>query len=168
MLPSWSRATQLEIRLNNPSLTRDALGRLVFTDEAGTPYIDVHAVRAFPITAPNAGISLMDQTGKELCWFASVEAIPETDRALIEDELAAREFMPVIERIVRVSSYATPSIWQIQTDRGETRLRLNGEENIRRVAGNTLLISDANGVQYLVRDSARLDKQSRRLLDRFL
>lgn len=156
------------MRLNNPSLTRDALGRLVFTDEAGTLHVDVHAVRAFPITAPNAGISLMDQAGKELCWFTSVAAIPESDRALIEGELAAREFMPVIERIVRVSTYATPSIWQIQTDRGETRLRLNGEENIRRVAGNTLLISDANGVQYLVRDSARLDKQSRRLLDRFL
>ena len=158
----------MEIRLNNPNLTRDALGRLVFTDEAGTLHVDVHAVRAFPITAPNAGVSLMDQTGKELCWFTSVEAIPELDRALIEDELAAREFMPVIERIVRVSTYATPSIWQIQTDRGETRLRLNGEENIRRVAGNTLLISDANGVQYLVRDSAQLDKQSRRFLDRFL
>jgi hypothetical protein len=56
----------------------------------------------------------------------------------------------------------------VQTDRGETRLRLNGEENIRRVAGNTLLISDANGVQYLVRDSSQLNKQSRKLLDRFL
>lgn len=168
MLPSWSRAVQLETRLNSPSLLRDTLGRLVFTDEAGTPHVDVHAVRAFPITAPNAGISLMDQTGKELCWFTSLAAIPEPDRALILDELAAREFMPVIERIVRVSTYATPSIWQIQTDRGETRLRLNGEENIRRVVGNTLLISDANGVQYLVRDSTKLDKQSRRLLDRFL
>jgi hypothetical protein len=168
MLLSWSRAARLEIRLNNPSLTRDALGHLVFTDEAGTPHIDVHAVRAFPITAPNDGISLMDQTGKELRWFASLTAIPESDRVLIMEELAAREFMPVIERIIRVSNYATPSIWQIQTDRGETRLRLNGEENIRRVAGNTLLISDANGVQYLVRHSAQLDKQSRRLLDRFL
>jgi len=168
MLRSWLRAGPLEIRLNKPSLTRDALGHLVFTDEAGTSYVDVHAVRAFPIAAPNAGISLMDQAGKELCWFTSVAAIPEHDRALIVEELAAREFMPVIERILRVSSYATPSIWQIQTDRGETRLRLNGEENIRRVAGNTLLISDANGVQYLVRDLTKLDKQSRRLLDRFL
>jgi hypothetical protein len=94
--------------------------------------------------------------------------VPEDDRALILEELAAREFMPVIERIQSVSSYATPSIWQVLTDRGETRLRLNGEENIRRVAGNTLLISDANGVQYLVRDSSQLDKQSRKLLDRFL
>lgn len=154
--------------MKKPSLIRDSLGRLVFIDEAGAQHVDVHAVRAFPITAPNAGISLMDSAGKELFWFTSLAAILEEDRVLLMEELAAREFMPVIEQISSVSSYATPSIWVVQTDRGETRLRLNGEENIRRVAGNTLLISDANGVQYLVRDSSQLDKQSRKLLDRFL
>lgn len=154
--------------MNKPSLIRDSLGRLVFIDDAGAQHVDVHAVRAFPITAPSAGISLMDSAGKELFWFTSLAAIPEEDRALLLEELAAREFMPIIEQISSVSSYATPSIWVVQTDRGETRLRLNGEENIRRVAGNTLLISDANGVQYLVRDSSLLDKQSRKLLDRFL
>lgn len=154
--------------MKKPSLIRDSLGRLVFIDDAGAQHVDVHAVRAFPITAPNAGISLMDSAGKELFWFTSLAAIPEEDRALLLEELAAREFMPIIEQISSVSSYATPSIWVVQTDRGETRLRLNGEENIRRVAGNTLLISDANGVQYLVRDSSQLDKQSRKLLDRFL
>jgi len=158
----------LERHLNKPSLIRDSLGRLVFIDDAGAQHVDVHAVRAFPITSPSAGISLMDSAGKELFWFTSLAAIPEEDRALLLEELAAREFMPIIEQISSVSSYATPSIWVVQTDRGETRLRLNGEENIRRVAGNTLLISDANGVQYLVRDSSQLDKQSRKLLDRFL
>jgi len=158
----------LERRLKKPSLIRDSLGRLVFIDDAGAQHVDVHAVRAFPITAPNAGISLMDSAGKELFWYTSLAAIPEEDRAPLLEELAAREFMPVIEQISSVSSYATPSIWLVQTDRGETRLRLNGEENIRRVAGNTLLISDANGVQYLVRDSSQLNKQSRKLLDRFL
>ncbi len=158
----------MERHLKKPSLTRDSLGRLVFIDDAGIEHVDVHAVRAFPITAPNSGISLMDSAGKELFWFASLAAIPEADRAPLLEELAAREFMPVIEQISSVSSYATPSIWVVQTDRGETRLRLNGEENIRRVAGNTWLISDANGVQYLVRDSSQLNKQSRKLLDRFL
>jgi len=162
------KAARLERHLKKPNLMRDSLGRLVFIDEAGAEHVDVHAVRAFPITAPSAGISLMDSAGRELFWFTSLAAIPEEDQALLMEELAAREFMPVIKQISSVSSYATPSIWLVQTDRGETRLRLNGEENIRRVAGNTLLISDANGVQYLVRDSSQLDKQSRKLLDRFL
>ena len=148
-------------------LERDTLGRLVFIDASGNTHIGVHPVRAFPITAPGAGLSIMDQSGKELCWFASLAAIPESELALIEEEIAALEFMPVIERITQVSTFATPSIWDIETDRGPTRIRLKGEEDIRRIAGNTLLIADSNGLQFMIKDSTVLDKHSKKLLDRF-
>jgi hypothetical protein len=149
------------------TLERDALGRLVFIDAAGTPHIGVYPVKAFPITSPSTGISIMDQSGKELCWFDGITAIPKGELALIEEELAAREFMPVIEKITKVSTFATPSIWDIETDRGPTRIRLKGEEDIRRIAGNTLLIADSNGLQFLIKDSTQLDKVSKKLLDRF-
>ena len=149
------------------TLERDALGRLVLIDVAGTRHTGVYPVRAFPITSPSTGISIMDQSGKELCWFDGITAIPETELALINEELAAREFMPVIEKITKVSTFATPSIWDIETDRGSTRIRLKGEEDIRRIAGNTLLIADSNGLQFLIKDSTQLDKVSKKLLDRF-
>ncbi len=149
------------------SLERDALGRLVLIDTAGARHIGAYPVRAFPITAPGAGISIMDQSGKELCWFDGVKSIPAAELGLIEEELAAREFMPVIEKITKVSTFATPSIWDIETDRGPTRIRLKGEEDIRRIAGNTLLIADSNGLQFLIKDSTQLDKVSKKLLDRF-
>lgn len=149
------------------TLERDALGRLVFTDARGTSHIGVFPVRAFPITEPEAGISIMDQSGKELCWFDDAKTIPEGDLALIKEELAAREFMPVIKKITKVSTFATPSLWDIETDRGPTRIRLKGEEDIRRIAGNTLLIADSNGLQFLISDSTKLDKVSKKLLDRF-
>ena len=148
-------------------LERDALGRLVLIDAAGERHIGIYPVRAFPITAPGDGLSLMNQSGKELCWFADMGAIPEGELALIEEEMAAREFMPVIEKITKVSTFATPSIWDIETDRGPTRIRLKGEEDIRRIAGNTLLIADSNGLQFLIKDSTALDKVSKKLLDRF-
>jgi hypothetical protein len=148
-------------------LERDALGRLVFIDVEGTHHVGVYPVRAFPITEPGAGISIMDQSGKELCWFDSIAAIPEGELALIEEELAAREFMPVIQKITKVSTFATPSIWDIETDRGPTRIRLKGEEDIRRIAGNILLIADSNGLQFLIKDATQLDKVSKKLLDRF-
>ena len=148
-------------------LVRDALGRLVFIDSKGERHVDVHPVRAFPITAPAAGIGIMDQSGKELYWFPNSAAIPEAELGLIEEELAEREFMPVIEKITKVSTFATPSIWDIETDRGPTRIRLKGEEDIRRIAGNTLLIADSNGLQFLIKDSTELDKVSKKLLDRF-
>ena len=148
-------------------LERDALGNLIFTDAKGDRHIGVYPVRAFPITAPAAGIGIMNQSGKEVCWFSDVALIPEAELILIEEELAAREFMPVIERITKVSTFATPSIWDIETDRGTTRIRLKGEEDIRRIAGNTLLIADSNGLQFLIKDSTQLDKLSKKLLDRF-
>ena len=148
-------------------LERDTLGRLIFIDAKGNRHIGVHPVRAFPITAPGAGIGIMDQSGKELCWYLDEAVISQADRALIEEELAAREFMPVIEKITKVSTFATPSIWDIETDRGPTRIRLKAEEDIRRIAGNTLLIADSNGLQFLIKDSTQLDKVSKKLLDRF-
>ena len=105
---------------NLHTLERDALGRLILIDASGVRHVGVYPVRAFPITAPSAGISIMDQSGKELCWFDAVSAIPELELGLIEDEMAAREFMPVIEKITKVSTFATPSIWDIETDRGPT------------------------------------------------
>jgi len=149
------------------TLERDALGPLVFIAAADTYYVGVYPIRAYPITAPGAGISIMDQSGKELCWFDGITAIPEGELALIEEELATREFMPVIEKITKVSTFATPSIWDIETDRGPTRIRLKGEEDIRRIAGNMLLIADSNGLQFLIKDSTQLDKVSKKLLDRF-
>ena len=148
-------------------LERDALGNLIFIDAKGERHIGVYPVRAFPITAPAAGIGIMNQSGNEVCWFPDVALIPEEELTLIKEELAAREFMPVIERITQVSTFATPSIWDIETDRGPTRIRLKGEEDIRRIAGNALLIADSNGLQFIIKDSTQLDKVSKKLLDRF-
>ena len=148
-------------------IERDSLGRLVFIDDKGERHVGVHPVRAFPITAPDAGIAIMNQSGKELCWYPNTAVISEVEWKLIEEELAEREFMPVIEKITQVSTFATPSIWDIETDRGPTRIRLKGEEDIRRIAGNTLLIADSNGLQFLIKDSTQLDKVSKKLLDRF-
>ena len=76
--------------------------------------------------------------------------------------------MPEIQNIRHVSSYATPSVWQVSTDRGDTEFTLKGEEDIRRLSASQLLIADSNGVQFLIRDIQQLDKGSRKRLDRFL
>ena len=87
---------------------------------------------------------------------------------LVEEELASREFMPEIEKILEVSSFACPSTWQVATNRGGAALILKGEEDIRRLSQTRLLIADTHGIQFLVRDIAALDRHSRKLLDRFL
>jgi hypothetical protein len=148
-------------------LYRDSFGRLIFTGDDGRES-EAAPVRAFPIGAPDEGIALVDPHGRELCWIDRLSELPDALRELVESELASREFMPVIQRIVEVSSFATPSAWTVVTDRGETKLILKGEEDIRRLAPPALLIADSNGIQYLIRDRQALDAQSRRMLGRFL
>ena len=153
----------------NIQLQRDAHGRLVLTLADGSKHAGVQPVRAFPIGAPSEGLSLLGQDGHERLWVERMADLPAPVRALIEDELAVREFSPEITRIHSVSSFSTPSIWQIATDRGDTQLTLKAEEDIRRLAGRTrLLIASAEGVQYRIADSGALDRNSQRLLERFL
>ena len=56
----------------------------------------------------------------------------------------------------------------MQTNRGPTEFVLKGEEDIRRLSTRTLIVADAHGVQFLIRDLPALDKHTRKLLDRFL
>lgn len=149
-------------------LTRNAYGRLVFAAADGAVHEGAVPVRAFPIAAPETGIALVSAEGRELAWIDRLADLPDDVRGLVEDELASREFMPEIRSIRHVSSFATPSTWQVATDRGDTSLILKGEEDIRRLGAAALLIADSHGVQYLIRDIQLLDKVSRRILDRFL
>ena len=52
--------------------------------------------------------------------------------------------------------------------RGETQFVLKVDEDIRRVGEASLLIADNHGINFLVRDMFRIDKHSRKILDRFL
>ncbi|KAI3592693.1 DUF1854 domain-containing protein [Cupriavidus sp. U2] len=149
-------------------LSRNSLGKLVLTTADGAQHEGVVPVRAFPISAADDGVGMMSTDGKELAWIPRLDKLPAQTRELIEAELASREFMPEIQKILGVSTYATPSVWTVQTDRGQTDLVLRGEENIRRLTGTTLLISDSHGIHYLIRDQFALDKHSRKILDRFL
>ena len=149
-------------------LTRDAFGKLVLTDAQGERHVGVAPVRAFPIQAPDEGISLMTSDGREVAWIPALTELAPALRAMLEEELRGREFMPEIKAISAVSSYATPSTWQVSTDRGDTSFVLRGEEDIRRIGQETLLISDSHGIHFLLRNLPGLDAQSRKILDRFL
>ena len=149
-------------------LHRNAFGRLVLTAVDGTEHEGVVAVRAFPLAAPDQGLSLVSADGRELLWLDRLDALPVEQRALVEAELAQREFTPEIKRLLSVSTFSTPSTWQVETDRGPTSFVLKGEEDIRRIDRHMLLIADSQGLQFMVRDLQAMDRQSKRLLERFL
>ena len=152
----------------NFKLSRNAYNHLVLVTADGKEHDNVSPVRAFPIQAPDEGISMVLQDGEEVAWIDRLADLPEAIRSLIAEELAGREFMPEISRIDSVTSYATPCTWHVKTDRGESAFVLKGEEDIRRIGRASLPIADNHGIHFLIRDMYAVDKHSRKILDRFL
>ena len=148
-------------------LQRHPMGQLVL-HLRGAEHAGVVPVRAFPLSAPAHGLSLVGSDGRELVWIERLEALPVAQRALLEEELSARDFQPEVQRLLSVSTFSTPSIWRVETDRGTSDFVLKSEEDIRRLPDGGLLIASGQGVHYRVRDRQALDRPSRRLLERFL
>ncbi|WP_370630182.1 DUF1854 domain-containing protein [Xenophilus sp. Marseille-Q4582] len=148
-------------------LVRDASGALVMLQPEGPPE-PVTPVRAFALSAPDAGISLVGADGRERHWIAHPDELSPEARALLAEELAPRDFAPVLLQLRSVSTFGVPSTWDVRTDRGDTRFVLKAEEDIRRLEGGALLITSAHGLQLRVPDRQALDRASRRLLERFL
>jgi hypothetical protein len=150
------------------SLSHDAWGQLVLTDADGRQHLGVELVRAFPLSDPHHGIAICDPKGRELVWLADLDALPPPLARQIEDELAKREFVPAIHRIVNVSAPVEPSEWEVETDRGRTSFILNNEDDVHELDEHRALITDAHGIRYLILDIEKLDANSRRLLERYL
>lgn len=160
---------RMEAPLSLPfSLARNAAGRLVLTSADAQVHEGVTPVRAFPLSGPDDGLSLVGPDGHELAWVERISTLPDDVRTLLEQDLALRDFAPRIQRLADVSSFATPSTWAVETDRGPARLLLKAEEDIRRLPGGGLLITDGHGLHFRIDDLGTLDKASRRMLDRFL
>lgn len=156
-------------QLHTVQLARNAHGRLILRMDDGRLHEGITPVRAFPVAAPLEGISLVGQDGKEVYWVERLDSLAPDQRALLEEEFAVREFIPVIERIETIDAISVPSVWTVWTDKGRSFLSLKAEEDIRKLeAAHHLLITSREGMQYRIRDVRELDKTSQKFLERFL
>jgi hypothetical protein len=150
------------------TLERDSWGRVVLNDHAGRQHVGVVLLRAFPISDPHRAVSICDKLGHEVAYIDSVEALPPETRRMLEAELARREFMPTILRILNDPRQTEPTQWQILTDRGPTTIRLEREDDVRQFGEHRVLVVDSSGIRYQVPDLRKLDSHSRRVFDRLL
>ena len=125
-------------------------------------------LRGFPITQPDYGISLVDADAREVVWIENLNDCHDEVCALLRDELAMRDFLPVIERIHGISHNREPSEWDVQTDRGRVQFVLKVMEDVRRLDAKRAMVTDANNVQYLIMNLAQLDTKTRRFMERYL
>ena len=146
-------------------LGRDEWGHLVLTIAGQSHAAAVTPTPLFPISEPDKWISLRGEDGTELACVEDLSTLSADARKLLQEELARREFVPVIERIVRVSGTMEPSEWTVETDRGPTRFVLKSEDDVRRIGDDQILIVDAHGTRYHIPDLDAVDAKSRRIVE---
>lgn len=162
------RAEDGRIDASGIRLTRDPWGRLVLTAPDGREFTGVVPVRAFPLSDAVHGLSIVDAGGRELVWADTPDELPAPARQVLAEELARREFLPVVFRVRSISAPVEPSEWEVETDRGPTLFVVNNEDDVRRLTDHRAMVIDAHGTRYLIPDVRTLDAHSRRLLERFL
>jgi hypothetical protein len=156
-------AATLPIRLNH-----DAFGRLVVTLADGESHSGVVPVRAFPFSAPDQWISLCDESGHEVICLNDMAELDREARDQLAAELARREFIPRILRVLRVVEGGVASQWFVESDRGDTSFELPSADNIRRMGNDGALLIDSHGIRYRIVSVPQLDAHSRRILRRYL
>ncbi len=149
------------------SLHYDNWGRLVLTDADGQVHEGVTPVRAFPLSDPNHWLSIVNQRGTELACIPDPQQLPAATRETLLTALTRSEFIPVIERIIDATQ-GEPAEWRVVTDRGERTFVLKGDDDIRTLSDGRLIVTDSDGVRYLISEVRRLDSHSRRMLERFI
>lgn len=147
------------------SLERDDWGQLTFIAPDGTRHATVTPVPLFPISYPDSWISIRAADGNELVCIEDPSILSPEVWRLLKEELSRREFVPVIERIVRVSGNTEPCEFQVITDRGPTRFVLKSEDDVRRIGDHQIVIVDAHGTRYHIPDINAVDAKSRRFVE---
>jgi hypothetical protein len=146
-------------------LERDQWGQLVLVAADGKRHANVEPISLFPISAPDAWISIRSADGTELACIEDPNSLPAGVKQLLHEELSRREFVPVIKRIVRVSGNTEPCEWQVETDRGPTRFVLKSEDDVRRLGDDEVVILDAHGTRYHITNVSAMDVKSRRIVE---
>jgi len=149
------------------TLGRNAAGRLVLTDSSGRVHEGVEPVRAFPISDADRLVSILDSHGREITCVKDLSDLSDEIASIIRRELADREFLPRIERIVHVKTYMDPHEWDVITDRGRVQFLLR-DDDIRRLGPTKAILVDAHGVRFYIPDSRQMDAKSRRVLSQYL
>jgi len=151
------------------TLERDKFQQIVFVWNDGRRISGVDPVRAFPISEPAGFVSICGPDGGLLARIDNLDDLPSDVRKILENELALREFVPVVLRIESVSAENDPSQWNVITDRGPTTFLMEESDNdVRRLGPHRVLLVDSHGIRYLIPDTRRLNAAGRRILDRYL
>ena len=135
----------------------------------------VVAIRSFPITDPDAFISIREpdsaqhEKGAEIGIIPDINAFDAESVSLLREELERRYFTPKILKIYSMKEKLGHYYWEVNTDAGKFSFVLrNAGANIRTLEDGRVLIFDIDGNCFEIPDTDKLDKASYRKIEVYL
>ena len=101
----------------------------------------------------------------EIGIIENLDAVDPASRAVLEQNLVKRYFIPVIKRIVQIEEIKKFTRWHVHTDMGARRFEVLDRRSFRRLPGGGMIIVDVDGNRFRIPDRNALEEQSRCLLD---
>jgi Domain of unknown function (DUF1854) len=141
---------------------RNERGKLVVTLGGGVETVEgVRPLRAFPLTAPDRQIVLIDADDNELGVIRELQALDRESRKELEAELEVVYLVPRVKNIRSVLSRFGLTTWELETDRGVRTAHVKERTDIRPLPDGRIMLTDVDGVKYEIPPVEELDERSR-------
>ena len=129
----------------------------------------VMAVMGFPLTNPDNFISIIGmkdgKKDKEIGIIEDTKKLDSKSRKVLKGELKRAYFMPQITKINRLKEDHGMMKFDVDTDKGQREFETRYKEDIRKLPAGRVIIKDADGNRYEIKDYRKLDQRSMNLID---
>lgn len=161
-----------ELKLLDPKkvkVYKDEFNKIKLIIEGDREYPEVVPVMSFPLSDQEHYVSFFEvKDGKKENEIGMIEDIGKLDpesKKIIRAELKKGYFMPQIIRINNMVENHGIMKFDVETDKGRRVFETRYKEDIRRMPNNRVIIKDADGNRYEIKDYTKLDARSMKLID---
>ena len=165
------KTTAENINLFEPSLLEVFLDEThnmaVRNKEDGQTYEGLRVSLMFPITDRYSYVQFLDADENEIGILKDLNELDNESRSILMSEIEKTYFIPAITKILSIEAEFRADVWKVETDKGFRTFEVVGKRrNIRYVTSDHVIIKDIDGNRYEIPSVNKLDKTSKKLLQR--
>jgi len=169
-MPAYSIEEELNILdPKKVSIGKDEFNRLNIKIEGGKEYPEVDIVMDFPLTNSDHFLSVIEvNNGKrdeEIGIIEDIRKLDSKSRKIVKEEIKRIYFMPKVTKINRLKENHGIMKFDLETEKGHREFETRHREDIRKLPGGRIIIRDADGNRFEIKDYRKLDRRSMLLVD---
>lgn len=146
-------------------------GGFVSLDFRDKHYDRIGVYRTFPLTMPNAYISIReaDEKAREIGMIENLDQVDKETAQMLREQLMLRYFTPQIEKIMDIKDEYGYAYFHVKTNYGVCRFTIHmGGDSVISLTDKRVIITDLDGNRFEIPDLQALSVSERKKLDLFI